>query len=73
MVSGDCLLWVVGYGLWVVSGDCLNQDFQDFMDFQDYAIMVDFRINITLLNCRRELRFPTRSGYRHDQEIAPTK
>ena len=35
--------------------------------------MVDLRINITLLNCRRELRFPTLSALCRDSEIAPTE
>ncbi len=34
--------------------------------------MVDFRINWTLLNCRRELRFPTITELSRDSEIAPT-
>ncbi len=35
--------------------------------------MVDFTINITLLNCRRELRFPTLKAAGRDSEIAPTE
>ena len=35
--------------------------------------MVDFRINFTLLNCRRELQFPTLTALGRDSEIAPTE
>ena len=31
------------------------------------------RINITLLHCRRELRFPTLNALDRDSEIAPTE
>ena len=34
--------------------------------------MVDFRINWTFLNCRRELRFSTIKAFRRDSEIVPT-
>ena len=37
------------------------------------TIMVDFTISTTLLNCRRELRFPTLRTMGRDSEIDPTE
>ncbi len=34
---------------------------------------MDFTFNLTFLSCRRELRFPTASGFGRDSEIAPTE
>ena len=40
---------------------------------REFNNMVDLTINITLLNCRRELRFPTIGVLGRDSEIAPTE
>ena len=33
--------------------------------------MVDFTINLTFVNCRRELRFPTIKAFSRDSEGTP--